>query len=90
MTATIIRIYTFGIDDYCHIRYGDNTSIELSQPAGTFTTDQEWIDLALQLYDLRPDPPDPMLQILMCCPDDILVAEVLRRHLIITVEGGQV
>lgn len=88
MTATIISKFFWNINYYCHIRYGDGTTIELS--SNTEKTDEEWITLALDMFNNRLAEPDPMRAILMSCPDSMLVEEVLRRHLNITVEGGQV
>jgi hypothetical protein len=90
MTAEVIYKHTWNVNDYCQLRYGDGSCIELSTPIGQFSTDQEWIDLALQLYESRPETPDPLEDLLRAVPDAMLVAEVLRRHLNITVEGGMV
>jgi len=85
MTAEIISKYTWNGVYYCHIRYGDGSVIELRNE--TPLTDVEWIALAIQVYEAQPEQVDPMLQVVQSCPDDMLVAEVLRRHLDITVLG---
>jgi len=85
MTAEIISKYAWNSVYYCHIRYGDDSCIELRSE--TSLTDAAWIVLALQVYDARPVEIDPMLQVVQSCPDSMLVAEVLKRHLDITVLG---
>jgi hypothetical protein len=85
----IVRKYTWGIDDYCYIRYDNGTSITLSKLIGVFTTDQQWLDLAQWYWDqTQVLPPDPMVSVLMSCSDAMLVDEVIRRHLIVTVQQG--
>ena len=86
MTAEIYKKYVWNNKEYCNLRYGDGSCITLSAAIGTYT-DQEWIDLAISLYDAQPEDPDPMLQIVMSCPDQMLIDEVIRRHLVIVVEG---
>jgi hypothetical protein len=87
MTAKVRSRYTWNINDYCVIVYGDGTCIELSSAIGLYTTDKEWIDKALKLYAARPVEPDPMDTLIRCCPDEMLIAEVLRRHLAVAVSG---
>lgn len=90
MTVEIIRRYTWNNTDYCHVRFSDGTVVELAADIGVYVTDDDWIAYALAWIASRPVEPDPMEQLLRCCPEDMLVAEVLRRHLNITVEGGVV
>lgn len=86
MTAEIVRKFVWNNTEYCNVRYGDGTCVQLSGEIGQYT-DEQWIQLALTIYDNQPEEPDPMRQVLMCCSDDMLVAEVIRRHLNIAAEG---
>jgi len=91
MTVELIRRYTWNNSDYAYFRFADGCTAAMNAPLGTYVTDDDWIAYALQWYDLTHTPePDPVIQILMNCSDADLVAEVLRRKLVITVEGGVV
>lgn len=75
----IVSKYRWNSSWYCVVRCPDRTCIELK--SDTDLTDQEWIALATTLYESRPVEPDPLETLLRSVPDEMLVAEVLRRHL---------
>jgi hypothetical protein len=77
----IISNFQWNDTFYCVVQCPDGSCIELRSE--TKLTEQEWIDLATTIYSEKPAEPDPMEDLLRSCPDDMLVAEVLRRHLII-------
>ena len=85
MTAKVINKYTWNGKFYCNIQYGDGSCITLKSTVEL--TDEQWITKALALYDAQADEPDPMLSLLMSAPDQMLVDEVIRRHLSIAVSG---
>jgi len=89
MTAEILKKYIWNETEYCNILYGDATCITLRGEIGQYT-DEQWILLALELYANLPEEIDPMLQILHSCTDQMIVDEVIRRHLELVVAGGAV
>lgn len=79
---TVVSKYQWNDKFYCVVRLPDNTCVTLK--SDTKLTDEDWIALATSLYDNRPTEPDPLEDLVRSVPDDMLVSEVLRRHLIIT------
>lgn len=86
MQAEIIRKETWNNSEYCYILYSDGSKITLSGAIGQYT-DEQWIALALEYAEPDPEPEDPMIAVLQCCSDQMLIDEVVRRHLVIAVAG---
>lgn len=87
MTAKIIRKYFWNNKEYCNIQYGDGTCITLRGEIGQYV-DEEWVALALELYEAQAAEPDPLLSLVMSAPDQMIIDEIIRRHLELAVDGG--